>query len=249
MFLGHACSERTVGVQQNAFHFVATPRHNIPAPIGGVIWMGCDDQSLAVRFPAYTVSTKIPETWMETAEQNRTVFKMRSSHWAFNLIANLAYTRWTEITPVVQQRIVSMERKFADDLRNMDAAAIEMFKRGKPTVEVIEVLTNFTVEAGDWLIDECKFIVIVYRSCAFALAQLLGDSHGRKCSTCFAKESGRLNTPHCTGRRECFLRRAVCKVQRRICHHPDSASSICPWGHEVHARRHSHCQRPGAGVR
>jgi hypothetical protein len=29
-------NERTVGVQQNAFHFVATPRHNVPAPIGGL---------------------------------------------------------------------------------------------------------------------------------------------------------------------------------------------------------------------
>ena len=31
-------NERTVGVQQNAFHFVAMPRANVPAPIGGVLW-------------------------------------------------------------------------------------------------------------------------------------------------------------------------------------------------------------------
>lgn len=30
---------------------------------------GCDDQSLSVRFPAYTSSTSIPETWRETASQ------------------------------------------------------------------------------------------------------------------------------------------------------------------------------------
>jgi hypothetical protein len=149
-------SERTVGVQQNAFHFVATPRHNIPAPIGGVIYMGCDDQSLAVRFPAYTSSTAIPETWMETAQQNRTVFKLRSSHWAFNLISNLAYTRWSEITPVVQQRIVETEAKLAEDLAAMDAAAIAMLKQGKPTTEVIHALTNFTQRTGDGLIDECE---------------------------------------------------------------------------------------------
>ena len=122
--------------------------------------MGCDDQSLAVRFPAYTASSRIPETWMETAEQNRTVFKMRSSHWAFNLIANLAYTRWAEITPVVQQRIASTEAEFADKLKAMDAAAIGMLKRGQPALEVIEALTNFTVETGDGLIDQCERVFL-----------------------------------------------------------------------------------------
>lgn len=119
--------------------------------------MGCDDQSLAVRFPAYTASIKIPETWMETADQNRTVFKMRSSHWAFNMVANLAYARWAEIKPVVQQRIVALEAKFADDLKEMDNAAIGMLKQGKPAVDVISALTNFTIEMGDGLIDECKY--------------------------------------------------------------------------------------------
>lgn len=128
--------------------------------------MGCDDQSLAVRFPAYTVSNRIPETWMETAEQNRTVFKMRSSHWAFNMIANLAYARWAEIKPVVQQRIVAIEAKFADDLKEMDDIAIGMLKHGKPAADVIESLTNFTVETGDGLVDECKFI------CCAALHQM-----------------------------------------------------------------------------
>ena len=122
--------------------------------------MGCDDQSLAVRFPAYTASTTIPETWMETAEQNRTVFKMRSSHWAFNLVANLAYARWAEVMPVVQQRIVSLEAKFAEDLRDMDIAAIDMLKQNKPVAEVVAALTNFTVETGDGLIDDCKWIIL-----------------------------------------------------------------------------------------
>lgn len=37
-------SERTVSEPYNAFHFVATPRAHLPAPIGGVLWFGCDDQ-------------------------------------------------------------------------------------------------------------------------------------------------------------------------------------------------------------
>ena len=145
--------ERTVGVQQNAFHFVATPRGGMPAPLGGVLWMGCDDQSLAVRFPAYAASTAIPSTWIETPTQNRTVFKMRSSHWAFNLISNLAYTRWNEIAPVVQQRIVETEERFARELATMDALAASLIAAGNTTAAV-RALTDFTVQTGDGLVDE-----------------------------------------------------------------------------------------------
>ena len=119
-------NERTVGVQFNAFHFVAVPRADVPAPVGGVLWYGADDQSFAARFPVYSSATAIPPTWKETADQNRTVFKMRSSHWAFSMVAHLAYARWSAVAPVVRARIVAAERRFAAELAAMDAEALAL---------------------------------------------------------------------------------------------------------------------------
>lgn len=142
-----------MGVQQNAFHFVAMPRADVPAPVGGVLWFGCDDQSLSVRFPAYTASTAVPGTWVEGADQNRTVFKMRSSHWAFNLVANLVYARWSAVHPIVQRRVAAREEVYFADLAAMDAAALTLLRReGRDSA--VRALTNFTVATGDRLVDE-----------------------------------------------------------------------------------------------
>ena len=149
-------NERTVGVQQNAFHFVANPRVEYTnTPIGGVIWSGCDDQSLAVRFPAYASSTALPPTWIEGPTQNRTVFKMRSSHWAFNMVANFAYAHWETVLPVVQAKIVATEASFASELAAMDATAKALLHGpGGSRAKAIEALTAFTVRTGDDLVDE-----------------------------------------------------------------------------------------------
>jgi hypothetical protein len=149
-------NERTVGVQQNAFHFVANPRVEFTnTPIGGVIWSGCDDQSLAVRFPAYASSTALPPTWIEGPTQNRTVFKMRSSHWAFNMVANFAYAHWETVLPVVQAKIVATEATFASELATMDAKARALLHGpGGSSAKAIEALTAFTVRTGDDLVDE-----------------------------------------------------------------------------------------------
>ena len=114
---------------------------------------GCDDQSLAVRFPIYTASTAVSSTWVETAEQNRTVFKMRSSHWAFNLVANLVYAHWSAALPVVQQRIVAKEAAFAADVAAMDRTAAALLK-DKGVDAAVAALTNFSVQTGDRLVDE-----------------------------------------------------------------------------------------------
>lgn len=146
-------SERTVSVQYNAFHFVAVPRADVPAPIGGVIWYGVDDQALSCRFPLYSASTTVPATWLEGPQQNRTVFKMRSSHWAFNLVANYAYSHWDAIFPYVQARIVAKEAQYGRDQAAMDVTAAEILKKSGAS-EALEALTAFGMRTGDALVEE-----------------------------------------------------------------------------------------------
>jgi len=110
-------------------------------------------QSFAVRFPAYTSATGIPETWRETATQNRTVFKLRSSHWVFNLVSNLVYTRYSDMASIVQARIVREEAKLARSLAQMDAKALSMLKAGQEKAVIVAALTQFTKDSGDGLVD------------------------------------------------------------------------------------------------
>ena len=106
-----------------------------------------------MRFPAYTSATALPLTWIEGPTQNRTVFKMRSSHWAFNMVSNFAYAHWDTVKPVVQAKIVAMEASFAEQLATMDATAAKIMTQ-HGTAAAVEALTNFTIRTGDGLVDD-----------------------------------------------------------------------------------------------
>ena len=106
-----------------------------------------------MRFPAYTSATALPPTWIEGPTQNRTVFKMRSSHWAFNLVANYAYAHWDAVFPLVQARIVAKETGYAADLAAMDAAAAAILQKDGAAAAVA-AMTAFGIGTGDALVDD-----------------------------------------------------------------------------------------------
>merc|ERR1712072_905340 len=56
-------NERTVGVQQTAWAYVAQSRSWLPAPIRALFWFAPDDSATAVRIPLYGGATKIPPSF------------------------------------------------------------------------------------------------------------------------------------------------------------------------------------------
>lgn len=58
-------NERTVGVQQTAWSFVAQMRSHLPDPIGGLFWFGVDDTAHSVHTPIYCASTSVPASFAD----------------------------------------------------------------------------------------------------------------------------------------------------------------------------------------
>ena len=108
-------NERTVGVQQTAWAFVATSRGWLPPPIRALFWFAPDDSSTAVRIPLYGCATRIPPSYADRAGQEPAAavaygvegdaytMSLDSAFWVYNLVANLAYgERYADVMPLVQ---------------------------------------------------------------------------------------------------------------------------------------------------
>lgn len=145
-------NERNVGYQGTFFHFVAQARSWLPNCIGGLIWFGVDDASHSPRIPMYASSIHVPETYAE-GNGNTTTFVLRSAYWIFNVVANLAYSRYDLISPDVQRKIVEEETEGFKLVKLFDAQALELFdKQGEKTVAGF--LTLFSVDMGNSMVDK-----------------------------------------------------------------------------------------------
>ena len=149
-------NERPIGTMQTGWNFVATLRSAMPEPLKGVLWFGVDDSATTVRVPIYGAATRVPPSFAGQGPQDGLVspmMKYDDSHafWAFNLVANWAYARWSDVYPVVLPRIEALEQAFADDVRLLDAKATAALAGGADEAAVVELVTQWGVEAGDAL--------------------------------------------------------------------------------------------------
>ena len=148
-------NERTIGVQQTGWNFVAHSRGSyMPKETAAVIWFAVDDTSTGPHFPAYANSRGVPETWVEGEGKSgtATTFVFRSAHWAYNMVASLAYAMWEPVFPFVQARIVQVEADFHRILNETDIKVAALLKEGRHE-EAITTVTEHTVREGDALVD------------------------------------------------------------------------------------------------
>ena len=145
-------NERTIGVQQTGWHFVAQSRGSyMPAEIAPVIYFAVDDTSTGPHVPLYATATAIPQTYAE-GNGDALTFELRSAHWIYNMVANMAYFMWDPVFPWVQSRVAALEAELFQKLAANDAAAAKLIQEGK-SAEAVALATKFSVEAGDYVVD------------------------------------------------------------------------------------------------
>jgi len=153
-------NERPIGVQYAGWNFVGVQR---PNHRHSIIWFGADDSTFSIRAPFYGATNRVPLAWDDAnctgqtacRERNglpgtRTKFSMKSQHWIQNMIANHAYSRFSEIAPRVQQRLVEIERGLFQDVSDMDAKLDAM----DDAKEAAEAATDFSFRTAERLYDE-----------------------------------------------------------------------------------------------
>jgi dipeptidase len=140
------CNERATATQQTGFIFVAQSRNWLPDPIGGIHWFGVDDAASNVFVPMYCGITQIPEAFA-VGNGDMMDFTLNSAFWVFNLVSNLAYTRYNVIHPDIRAKQVELENKFIEEVREVDQKAKELWENDKTAA--IATITEYSVKQGN----------------------------------------------------------------------------------------------------
>jgi dipeptidase len=146
-------NERTIGVQQTGWNFVAQIRTDMPPELSAIIWFAVDDSSTSPRVPFYASSRRLPVAYYGKGAQDGVMepileFDMSKAFWIQNMVANFAYTRWSDVYPVLRNKIDDIHKGFVDHIKKVDEDALELyFSEG---IEAsIELVTQHGVSAGD----------------------------------------------------------------------------------------------------
>jgi dipeptidase len=150
------CNERAISTQQTGFSFVTQSRSALPDPIGGILWFGVDDTYSTCYIPMYCGMTRVPETFAE-GNGDILTYSETSAFWTFNLVTNLAYLRYDSMIKDVQKVQYELESTFIKMVPAIDQAAITLWNKGEKDL-AIEMLTNFSVNAGNNTVDRWKLL-------------------------------------------------------------------------------------------
>ena len=136
--------ERPISTQQTAFSFVAQSRSFLPDPIGGVFWYAVDDTYSNVYIPLYCSMTSAPECFTIGGIAD---FSLQSGFWVFNLVANLAYTKYSYIIKDIQEVQQKLENKFLAMQPAIEKAALELHKTNPELM--VEFLTDYSINQSE----------------------------------------------------------------------------------------------------
>eukprot|EP00928_Gymnodinium_smaydae_P100003 TRINITY_DN9700_c0_g1_i1.p1 TRINITY_DN9700_c0_g1~~TRINITY_DN9700_c0_g1_i1.p1 ORF type:complete len:618 (-),score=62.16 TRINITY_DN9700_c0_g1_i1:262-1902(-) len=146
---------RAVGYMGTFFHFVAHARGDMPGPscAGGIIWFGVDDSSLSVRTPMYSCTRTAPVTWA-FGNGDTGKYVQRSAFWAFNVVANFAYSRYDHIGMEVQRRVVATERRLLAAVAELDGTTADLVTANESKDVIEQRLSDFSIDGANALVDD-----------------------------------------------------------------------------------------------
>ena len=131
--------ERPLSTQQTAFSFISQARSYMPREVGGVFWYGVDDNYSTVYTPLYCSITKAPECFLNADIAN---FNLNSAAWMFNLVANLAYQKYSYVIKDIQKEQSALEDKYLTYQTAIEKAAVELINTNRELG--IEYLTEYS---------------------------------------------------------------------------------------------------------
>jgi dipeptidase len=153
-------NERTIGVQQTAWNFVATSRPWLPAPFRALMFWAPDDSSTSVRIPIYGGTTSIPLSFADAVGQEpgaavagapvADAFQMNldSAFWVWNLVSNMAYgERYQSTYPLILSEIVKFQDMFFESCSALEKTVVPMYENDPDAA--IKAMTKFVVETGE----------------------------------------------------------------------------------------------------
>lgn len=145
---------RNVGYLGTFLHFVSQSRAPPPGLpcAGGITWYGVDDPALSVRVPMYACSEHAPVSYAY-GNGGTGRYSRRAAYWAFNMVANFAYSRWDLVGEDVQRRISQTEQRFFKEVVDADTEATKRLAAGQAPSVVGKYLSDYSIATADALVD------------------------------------------------------------------------------------------------
>ncbi|MBM4062404.1 MAG: dipeptidase [Planctomycetes bacterium] len=144
------CWERPISSQQAGFVMLAQCRGWLPDAVGGIYWFTPDDAYTSVFLPLYCGTSTLPEPYRHGDYQR---FAWDSAWWAFNLVSNLTYDRWSRIFPEVLEAQRAHEDHYLARQAAIDATAKGL---ADDPAALRRYLTDLTVATGERLVADWK---------------------------------------------------------------------------------------------
>lgn len=138
-------NERTVGVQQTGWNFIAQLRGWMPASIGGRLWFAVDDATFSVHTPFHGGTSRVPKC-LADGNGDALHWTPDSAFWVFNAVANFVYPRW-QIAPEVIDRALKSESQIEEELAAEEAVAQALWERDPAAA--VEHLTKWDVDRAE----------------------------------------------------------------------------------------------------
>jgi len=153
--------ERPISSQQCAFSFVSQMRSSMPREIAGVFWYGVDDNYSNVYMPLYCSMTKPPKSFVGGSIAE---FDLSKGFWVFDIVANLAYTKYSYIIKDIQEEQSRLENKFFAFQPSIEKVALELYSKDKNLA--VEFLTDYSYSQAEMTVetwrDLWKKLVVKY---------------------------------------------------------------------------------------
>jgi len=143
-------NERAISTQQTGFSLVAQSRAWLPGPIGGVLWFGVDDTASTVYVPLYAGLREPPRPFA-VGNGDFEHFTWDSAFWTFNAVANLAYSRYADMSVDVHRAQAELEGAFAARQADVEQAALQLWK-GSPE-QARAFLTDYSTRASEQVLS------------------------------------------------------------------------------------------------
>ena len=153
--------ERATSTQQTGFSFVAQSRSWMPDNAKGILWFGVDDTYSTVYVPMYCAIKRVPRCF-EVGNGSMVEYSSTSAFWLFNLVTNMAYSRYSDMIKDIRREQANLEGMFIKEVAHVD----NRIKNAQNAEEIIELTTNFSLEKADQMMKAWKglseFLLVKY---------------------------------------------------------------------------------------
>ena len=135
--------ERPTATQQTGWSFVAQIRPYVPDHIGGIFWFGVDDAATSLYMPMYCRMNAVPECLRE-GNGDLYTYSSTSAFWAFNTVANFAYSKYSDMRVDIAKLQNEWESYFTSAVAATDMAVSQM-----PDADARAYLTRFSCSQAE----------------------------------------------------------------------------------------------------